>query len=466
MPFVLYSRLAIHTVLNGIPCLSYQWTTIILPELLRDSFGVTDKTLVSFYASLFYVSYFCGILLSCFIWPFVVVHVSKRRCVVFSTIMYGVITMCSGLGNSLTVLLLCRFFTGLFLNVNSIGKDLLFEFTKGSLRQVGLSLDSAIALVMNLAGPFIGLAIYHATGNDLQTSLLWIGSIYLVSAAVFIVFFFFVPYKEKHRNSFDPEEVQRLEEARLSRQSENAPLMQEKKGKLQLVTRSPKEVIYWAIHYAPLRNPILVYGISLAVTNCDLLLTVIFLEAAWTDGGMGIAAGDLSVFFALSVIPAVAILVTTPSFCPSKISYSAFMRIFMSVFGLGVLFTPLLRDLIPSAHHESLKNLAYIIVMLKNCSNGRLYAPFIHFHLNSKVNRYIRTLINTVNFVVATALTIVLVNLVVPLESVLLCHPTFAAYRPYNKYPLFLVLVALQVFVLTLVEEDQNDQVLESVTEI
>jgi MFS family permease len=466
MPFVLYSRLAIHTVLNGIPCLAYQWTTIVLPELLRNSFGITDKTMVSFYASLFYVSYFCGIFLSCFIWPFVVKRVSKRRCVVFSTIMYGIITMCSGIGNSLTVLLLCRFLTGMFLNVNSIGKDLLFEFTKGNLRQMGLSFDSAIALVMNLAGPFFGLQIYHATGDSLQSSLIWIGSIYLVSAFFFIIFFFIVPYSEKHRNSFDEDEAIRRQQMELSQDGDNAPLMQEKKGKMQLVTRSTKEVIYWAIHYKPLRNPILVYGISLAVTNCDLLLTVIFLETAWADSGMGIEAGSLSLLFALSVIPAVIILVVTPTFCPSKISYSAFMRIFMSVFGTGVLLTPLLRDLIPERNHNTLKTIAYAIVMVKNCSNGRLYAPFIHFHLNSKCNRYIRTLINTINFIVATSLTIIAVNLIVPLESILLFDPRFREYAPYNKYPLFLVLVALQMISLILIQDDQNDQVLESVTEI
>lgn len=465
MPFVLYSRLAIHTLLNGIPCLAYQWTTIVLPELLRNSFAITDKTMVSLYASLFYVSYFCGILLSCFIWPFVVKRVSKRRCLLFSTVMFGVLTMCSGIGNNLTVLLVCRFLTGMFLNVNSIGKDLLFEFTKGNLRQVGLSFDSAVALVMNLGGPLFGLTIYHATGDNLQESLIWVGSVYLVAAFFFVIFFFLVPYSEKHRNSFNVDEAIKREREML-KDTEKAPLMQEKKGKMQIVTRSGREVIYWAIHYKPLRNPILVYGISLAVTNCDLLLTVIFLETAWTDGGMGIDAGSLSLLFALSVIPAVIILLVTPSFCPSKISYSAFMRTFMSLFGIGVFLTPLVRDLIPERHHNTLKTIAYGIVMIKNCSNGRLYAPFIHFHLNSKCNRYIRTLINTINFIVATVLTILLVNLVVPLLSIMMFDERFKQFEPYNKYPLFFVLVALQLVSLALIQDNQNDQVLESVTEL
>lgn len=465
MGFILYSRLAIHTILNGIPCLAYQWSTIILPEILAKNFGITEKTRVSFYASLFYVSYFCGLFVSCFIWPFVVQYVSKRRCLLFSTLMYGIITMCSGIGNNLTWLLISRFLTGMFLNVNSIGKDLLFEFCKGPLRQIGLSFDSCIALIMNLAGPFMGMLIYRATDGNLQTTLLWVGSVYLFSAALFLVFFFFVPYREKHRNSFSVEEEQGRQAA-AAQNEENLPLMTEKKGRMQITTRSTKEVIYWCVHYKSLRNPILIYGISLAVTNCDLLLTVVYLETAWADSGLGVSADALSLCFALSVIPACIILLSSPSFCPSKISYSAFMRIFICIFGMGVLFTPLLRDIIPEQHHEHARWLAYLVVILKNCSNGRLYAPFIHFHLNSKCNRYIRTLINTINFVVATLFTIILVNCIVPLESILLFDPRFTSFRPYNKYPLFMVLVILQTISLFLIEDIQNDQVLESVTEI
>ena len=465
MSSILYTRLAIQIVLNGLPIIAFQWSTMIIPEVLEKSFGITDKTRVSFYASLFYVSYFCGIFLSCFIWPFVVQKVSKRRCILFSTLMYGIMTMISGWGSDINFMLTCRFITGLFLNVNSIGKDLLFEFAKGDIRQIGLSFDSAIALTMNLAGPFFGMLIYHQTGCDLQLTLIYIGSIFIVVGAIFVIFFFLIPYREKHRNSFSLEEAKRREEENFEKE-ENLSIMENKKGKMRLRTRSTREVIYYCVQHKSLRNPILIYGISLAVTNCDLLLTVVFLETSWADNGLGISATSLSLLCALSVIPACILLLVSPSFCPSKIDYSTFMRFFIVSFGVGVMFTPLLRDLIPEKNHESFRYLVYLVVLLKNCSNGRLYAPFIHFHLNSKSNRYIRTLINTINFVIATLFTIILVNTVVPLLSIMLFDPRFTQYAPYNKYPLFLILVVLQGVCVFLVQEKQNGQVLESVTEI
>lgn len=463
---LLYVRLALHTCLNGLPYLSYQWTTLILPELLAKNFGITEKTQVSFYASLLYVSYFCGLFVSCFIWPFMVKFVSKRRLILFSTTMFGVITMCSGIGNSLIVVLIARFLCGMCLNVNSIGKDLLFEFCKGQLRQVGLSLDSASSLTMNLVSPIIGMLLYHATGSNLQLTLIYIGSVFLLFAALFLVFFFMVPYREKHRNSFSIEEERENELRHRAQVEEGQPLMEKKNGFMQLQTRKTREVIYWCIHYKSLRNPIIIYAISLGITNADLLLTVLYLEMAWKDSGYGIPASTLSLIFAFSVIPACMMLVILPWICPRKITYATMMRVFMSIFSFAVLLTPTTRDLIPEANHENFKWIIYAIVFVKNCTSAKLFAPFIHFHLNSKCNRYIRTLINTINFVCSTLFTILLVNLLVPMLSILMFHPRFTAYAPWNKYPLFLILVILQFVALVLVEDEQGDQVLESVTEI
>ena len=465
--------------MNGIPQLVYHWSTIILPELLHDHFGVVDPTKVSFYASLLYISYFCGMFLSCFVWPFVVKYVSKRKCLLIGILMY----LISATGKTINFLIFCRFITGIFLNENSVGKDLLFEFCKGEYRQIGLSLDSAFALAMSLGGPFIGLVFYRATGNSLALSLVCIASIYLVVGFLFFIFFFLVPYQEKRRNSFARPtgdlEVLRAKEAKKEKAQkdikkdtlnadeevdENLPLLDPKK-RMRLMTKSTKEVIYWCIHLKSLRNPILIYALSLAVTNCDLLLTILLLQTNWENQGYGLDSSSLSTLWALTIIPAIIIILVSPRFCPSRISYSNFMRVFILTFALGVFLTPLLRDLIPEKDHDSYRYMIYAVVFLKNCSCGRLYAPFIHYHLNDKSNRYIRTLINTVNFIVVTALTIFLVNMIVPFLSIMLFSPQFTRYAPYNKYPLFLILVFIQIILVFLVEEQQNDQVLESVTE-
>lgn len=464
--FLLNLRIALHACINGLPYLSYQWTTLILPEVLEKNFGITEKTQVSFYASLLYGSYFCGLFVSCFIWPYMVKFFSKRRLILFSTTMFGVVTMCSGIGNSLILVLIARFICGMCLNVNSIGKDLLFEFCKGQLRQVGLSFDSASSLTMNLVSPIIGMLLYHATGCSLQWTLIYIGAVFLFFSLMFLILFFIVPYREKHRNSFSIEEERQNELRHRAQVEEGQPLMENKNGVMQLQTRKTSEVIYWCVHYKSLRNPIIIYAISMGITNADLLLTVLYLEMAWKDSGYGVPASTLSLIFALSVIPACVILIILPWICPRKIHYTTMMRVFMSIFGFAVLFTPTVRDLIPEANHDDFKWIIYVIVFIKNCSNAKLFAPFIHFHLNSKCNRYIRTLINTINFICSTLFTILLVNLLVPLLSLLMFHPRLTAYAPWNKYPLFLILVALQLVALVLVEDEQGDQVLESVTEI
>lgn len=460
---LLFCRLGVHTILNGIPILVFQWSTIVLPELLRVNFGITDPSLFSFYASLFYVSYFSGILISCFIWPFVVQRVNKRRCLLFSTLMYGMLTMISGYGSNITFFLSCRFATGMFLNVNTIGKDLLFEFAAENYRQIGLSLDSAITLTMNLAGPFIGMTIYHSTQGDLPMTMIYIGLIYIVVGTVFFITFFLFPYKFQARNSFD---MSNNDLNKLNCEEENAPILDRARAYSQIQTKSTKKVILTCIHQKALRNPMLIYGLSVAVANCDQLLTVIFLETSWKEKGLGIEAQNLSVLYALSIIPACILLLSSPSFCPSKVDYSTFMRTFMMTFGFGMFFTPFLRDLIPEKNHEHFTYLVFMVVLIKNCSNARIYAPFIHFHLNKRANRYIRTLINSINFIISTLLNIILVNLIVPLFSVLLYNPRFTQYEPYNKYPLFSILIIIQVGCMLLVEERQNDEILEPVTEI
>ena len=470
MSKILYFRLGIFIIIDGLPIIAFQWSTLVLPELLQKSFSITDKTLVSYYASLFYVSYFCGLFLSCFIWPFVVRKMSKRKCVLFSTFMYGIMTMLSGWGSDISFMLIFRFITGMFLNVNSIGKDLLFEFAKGNVRQLGLSLDSAIDVTMNLAGPLLGLLIYHATDCDVQMTLIYIGSLFIIFGLIFFVSFFVIAYHEEtHKpiNSKDEEQIKMIE-TQNGREEDFQPMVY-KNGKSKIKTRSTKKVIYWCLHHKALRNPILIYAISIAVTNCDLLLTVVFLETSWKDKGMGISEGRLSFVFALSVIPACIILLISPKYCPSKIGYLTFMRFFIATFGIGVFFTPFLRDLIdliPAENPEIFRYLVYLLVLVKNCSNGRLYAPFIHFHLNNKSNKYIRTLINTISFMAATLFIIILVHSVVPLLSILLFDPKFTQYAPYNKYPLFLILVGLQVLCSWLVEDSQVGETLQLNTEI
>lgn len=472
----LYSRLFIHTLMNGIPQLVFQWSIIILPEILRDHFGVQDNLMISFYASMFYMSYFCGNILSCFVWPVLVNYVSKRRCILSGFVMYGVITMISSTGKSIMFLVVCRFFTGIFLNENSIGKDLLFEFCKGNYRQIGLSLDSAWSLTLGFGGPLIGLMLYRLSGNNLSLSLIYIGSIYLFFGAIFFILFFLVPYKAKRRNSFK-HNIKSLEDVETEKMTENKTqpkkkdkneeenllLLPDTTKKDRIKTRSTKEVIYNCIHLKTLRNPILIYAFSISITATDLLLTVILLETAWKDQGYGLSPGSLSRLWAMTVVPAVIIILVSPKYCPSRISYSTFVRVFILTFAFGVLFTPLLRDLIPEKHRETFTPLIYLVIFLKNCSCGRLYAPFIHFQINNRSNRYIRTLINTINFIVVTALTILLVNLIVPMLSVMLFSPIFTRFAPFNKYPLFLILAFMQLCLVFLIEDEQKGEVLEPV---
>lgn len=82
-----------------------------------------------------------------------------------SVILIGVMNIFSGIEETIFYICLFWFIAGCSLNIHTIGKDFLFEFCEDRYWQFALSLDSCFGLLAHLAGPFIGMKIYFATGN-------------------------------------------------------------------------------------------------------------------------------------------------------------------------------------------------------------------------------------------------------------------------------------------------------------
>jgi MFS family permease len=439
MKRLLAFRMFVFAFQNFIPIMTCQWSSIILPDILRYNLKIVDESTFSLIANYFYISYFIGIILGCFIWPYLVQFISKRNCILISTFMIGVANIASGYGQDVTHICACRFVAGCFLNIHTVGKDFLFDFVPEEHRQFTLSLDSCFGLMGHLGGPFIGMHIYYLNDRDFKATCFWIGVIFFFGVLLFLIAFYIIEYTGYHHGEGLKKDTNRIEEERVRlRNSEG-----EEQGMIEVT--STLDVFKVCANNLDIRNSIIVFGITTAASNCDLVLSVIYLQTPWADQGLSISPVVLSNISLLSFLPALSILLYSPKICPSRIPYLSYIRIFVFVFALAVLVTPLFRDILPEANHADFNILVYLNQIMKYCTNCHIVAPFIHYTINRRANRHIRTTINSINFVISTTLVVVFMNLIVPLLSVSLYSPQFQNLKPFNKYFTFVMVAGIQL---------------------
>lgn len=435
---------------NFLPIITVQWSSIILPDILRYNLKVEDEASFSLIASYFFISYFLGIILGCFLWPTLVKFFSKRSCILVSIIIIGIANMLSGRGEKVTFISICRFIAGISLNIHTVGKDFLFEFAEDKHRQFILSIDSCFVLLAHLAGPFIGMQIYYANDRNFEVSCLWISAIFFFGAFIFFIAFFLIPYTPI--DHMDDHSSQR----NLDDDEQNPLNNIDQNSTAQIEVMSARDVLRECVNNPDIRNTMAVFALSTACTNCDLVLSIIFLQTPWENQGLSISPKVLSQVSLLSYLPAVAILIYSPKICPKKIPYADYIRTFAGIFALSVIITPLFRDILPSKYHADFNILIYINQMVKYCTNSHIVSPFIHYKINKRANKHIRTVINSINFVISTTAVVIIMNLIVPLLSVTLYSHTFVELRPFNKYFTFLAVTLLQASCLILMPSSKH----------
>lgn len=427
------TRLVIFGYLNFIPVLTNQWSAVILPLILRNNLKIEDESSYTLIAVYFFISFFVGINIGCFLWPLLVGHLTKRNCILISVVVMGIANTASGLYLNVFYICFWRVVAGAALNLHTVGKDFLFEFCHDDqYRQYGLTLDSCFALVGNIMGPFIGYEIYSHNGFDFTRSCLWIGGMFLVGVVAFLLAFF-INYEIKVSSISDDEEKELV--MRLRRKSSTQVMS----------SKNYFDVFKEAFKTPSVRNIILLFTIATTCTNCDLILSVFYLQTSWEDEGLGVSASALSYVSLAAFLPALAIISSSPKFVPSKVSYRRFIQAIILIFSAAVIITPLLRELIPTDGRRKYLGFVYANQIVKYCSSSHVISPFLHYLLNKKANEFIRTSLNSINYIFCTLSLVVLMNLIVPLLSWSLFCASFKRLHPFNKCLTFWIVGALSL---------------------
>ena len=139
-------RILIFGYFSFLPNLLSYWIAAILPQVVEYNLGVTRKEQISKVGGLFFSTYFCGIIGGAVSWPYLLQLFSKKQGLFLGLFFQGVFTALTGTSTVLWVVYTYRFWTGFFNNINTVGKDFIFDFAKPEFRQYAFSLKSCFTV--------------------------------------------------------------------------------------------------------------------------------------------------------------------------------------------------------------------------------------------------------------------------------------------------------------------------------
>jgi hypothetical protein len=378
-------RLVTFSYLNFLPNLLGFWIVPILPEVIENNLHVSDKSQLSTAAG-FYLSYFYyGIILGCFFWPYALLVMSKRNALLCAISLQGIFNALTGQTTSLALVYFLRFMAGFCHNVNTVGKDFVFEFAKPNYRQYAYSLKVVFTYIASFVGPIFGYYLYVYTGRSFALSMLYISSFYLIGITLFLIVFYI---------DFKPGDI---EDPIVRIEDEEKEILKKSDDKTLKAAEHQKgiwDVLWHCLGRADLRNLIIVYFLTNGVYKASNMISIFFLETAWESQGMGVSSMTISYISLVAFIPAALIVMISPLYVPKKFSYKAFIQLFVGVMAVVLIALPLLRDIIPDKGHENYVWIAYALQAFLYLSVPKMYSPFINYYLNNNVDSFSRTSLN------------------------------------------------------------------------
>lgn len=486
-------RIFVFCYVNMLSNLMFLWILTILPEVLERQYHITDDVSRAHYAGLIYVAPFYGNILGAFIWPHVVRYISKRSAILLALSLQASFNACIGLSKDPRFFVAMRFFLGASHSMRSVGKDFIFEFSKPGHRLAVFSLKSVTKLFASFLGPCLGYYVYYYSKYNLEVTCLYVSLITVVGIFLYFQAFFFnftsVEDEEKKPEDIanaDNEEIQVLlkeqsdsttnvtgfnnylsetdGQNRADADSETGSVGESVVSRNSLTERRKRndrkkqkgmgEVSKLLLKDTYIRNLMIVDTISGLIFKATIFVTVLFLEEEWKHGGFGIPSRDLSQINLLSFVPAVGFLIITPMIVPKRISLLWYMRILLTIFTIALLAVPLLRDLIPG------KNLAWTVLFVQALIytlNPRVYSALLSYTINSWADRYSRTALNSINFLISSLLSAFVLTLVAPLYTCTMFSSAAKQWEPYNKYILFVILSSFVVLAIFIMRQKPKD---------
>lgn len=186
-----FSRIIVFSLVTFLPIIISVWCLTVLPEIIRNNLGYKEEGDQTVIASYFFTSFFYGLIIGSFIWPTLVPYTSKRNSIFYAVLIQGFFNAIQIYFNNIYWLCFCRFICGFFHNLNTVGKDFVFEFCRPEYRQYAFSFKSCFGIFASFVGPFIGYHIYQFTGKSFFLSSLVVSCFYIVALILFVIVFYF-----------------------------------------------------------------------------------------------------------------------------------------------------------------------------------------------------------------------------------------------------------------------------------
>ena len=171
------------------------WVVAILPEIMQNNLNITNKELLSSYCGQFYSFFYFGIVMGAFMWPTIINYLSKRNSIFLSILMMGLTNYLMSKTINLNYIFFLRFLCGLFHNLNSVGKDFVYEFAKDKYRLYNFTAKTQFAFIASFIGPFFGFHLYQWCGKDFGLAVTYMTGFVLLGIVLFIVVFY-VDFRE------------------------------------------------------------------------------------------------------------------------------------------------------------------------------------------------------------------------------------------------------------------------------
>jgi MFS family permease len=431
-------RILTFAYITLLPNLLVFWILTILPEIVVHNLHVTDKSQISKVISYFDSVFFLGLIFGSFVWPYALRYTSKRASLLISLILQGVFNALTGKAKTIEMLIFLRFLTAMCSNMNTVGKDFIFDFAKPNYRQYAFSVKNVFSVAAAFLGPLLGYYVYQYSGKSLEKSLLYISMFYLIG----IFFFLLVFFLDFQNNEIMPASVVLDEERVPINMDESNP--DESSSEAQVDNKKKQKGI-WEVSLnilkdAQLRGIVIVYFITNGIYKTQVMISILFLETSWSDGGMGIDSQMVVYINVLTYIPVALTILVAPIFVPKRISYAVFMYILVSLLLVALFALPFSRDMIKGDSQTEFIWIVYLLQSIINCATPKMYSPFLNFLLNNKVDKFSRTALNSITFILSNISAAVMVILILPFYSISMFDDFFLQFKPFNKYFCFIIM--------------------------
>lgn len=407
------------------------WVVAIIPEIMLNNLGVTNKEALSYYCGNYMSMFFWGIMVGSFLWPTIVNYLSKRTSVFVGIVGLGFFNYLIGQTTSLNTIFFYRFMCGIFHNLNSVGKDFIFDFAKPTYRLWAFSIKTLFTFVATFIGPWVGYQLYVWCNRDFALSIFYITLAFVLGVIIFVVVYYI---------DFTPGDADEDETPKEHRDEEKQKLVEgAHETSEEIGQRGLAEVFQTVLKNQNLRSLIIVYFLTNGVYKAGNVVSILFMETPYADGGWGVTSDVISFISLMAFVPAALMVLISPKFVPSVISYKAFITFFMSTLIIAFALFPLMHDAIPKESHEEYKWVSYVLLGFLYASVPKLYSPFINYNLNKGVDKHSRTSLNALTFILSSASAGFFTTFVAPLLGISLYNPTLHGYW-WAKYITFMVL--------------------------